>query len=568
MEQAQTLAIRSAVELGAPLVDRFTLVCADAASRAHLLKKWADEDEVAMAFVGASDLPPVIDAPVLNSDVLRRELAMVEAHEAFNAATSKLAEAQTGLARREDTAVRALAILTSPADQDKIDTAGLEAKVEQLSHAVEQGDDVFARLRQALEVDMRQRHPEQNMLTRIGVTQFDATVATRKSILSDAANLGLIDSGAAAGLARALSSLSSDTSTDALADELAARGAEVQAMKIQWERSAVTPEISAVDRQLGMARAEVARLEIDADTDEASPSSGGLSIIEQALHIVLDERSNEDMDAKSLAARALKREMLDGPGPLMDLSGWSTKASDQNVIRLTQARQAVERLEAERAVFVTKHQATLGPDPLPHIRQWENDASAYLGPHDPARTLTLLQETRILPSFPGALEATLATGIQRASSQLTAVRKELETVGSTKTVTKPSFAARTDAMRAVADLEAHRRETTRVEQAVEAARKAVQAREAEQGNSISGSNDDVLLAFVDKKLTSTGKKVSLVFDNTFSTVAQGSRARLLDRLADAAADRSVLYLTDDEFTMAWAQGRRSAALPMPVFGAA
>ncbi len=545
-------------EIETPFVDGFTVVSADDTERDRLTKMWQSEHGEAVVFIAASDLPKrPQERATLASDVLRRELAIAEAQEALVAAEQKHKEALDGVGRREDAANKALAALSTPAEEPKVDTTGLEGKVEQLANRVTKGADVLARLQDEVAFDTANRHPLQSKITRVPVGDFETTVAKRRSILSDAANVGLIDSGAAANLGRVLSSLTPDKATDPLALDLFTRGTDIAELKAEWAKHPLDAEVGALDRQLGMARAEVTRLE---QTDGES-SGSSLSIIEQALHIVLDEQSDEAPDGQRQAARALKREMLDGPGPLMDMSGWSTKPAAVSNARLDQARHALERLENERATLMAKHEVKYGIDPTPQVLAFEAEVVSYLGESVEADALRILSETRILPSFPPALEVSLRTGIQRAEAQGAAVKKELEAIEAARTSAPPkSLGSRTEAMRAVADLEAHRRETTRVEQFVLAARRTLEARQSEASSSSPGTQRDAVLSFLEDRLGASDSPT--VFLNTFAGVSEMVRISALDRLVDAAASRSFVYLTDDAATLAWAQNNLGESAPV------
>ncbi len=545
-------------EIETPFVDGFTVVSANNTERDRLTKVWQSEHGEAVVFIAASDLPKQPEErATLASDVLRRELAIAEAQEALVAAEQKHREALDGVGRREDAANKALAALSTPAEEPKVDTTGLEGKVEQLANAVTRGADVLARLQDEVAFDTANRHPLQSKITRVPVGDLETTVAKRRSILSDAANVGLIDSGAAANLGRVLSSLTPDRATDPMALDLFTRGTNIAELKAEWAKHPLDAEVGALDRQLGMARAEVTRLE---QTDGES-SGSSLSIIEQALHIVLDEQSDEAPDGQRQAARALKREMLDGPGPLMDMSGWSTKPAAVSNARLDQARHALERLETERAALMSKHQAKYGIDPTPQVLAFEAEVVSYLGEFVEADALRILSETRILPSFPPALEVSLRTGIQRAEAQGAAVKKELEAIEAARTSAPPkSLGSRTEAMRAVADLEAHRRETTRVEQFVLAARRTLEVRQSEASSSSPGTQRDAVLSFLENRLGASDSPA--VFLNTFAGVSEMVRISALDRLVDAAASRSFVYLTDDAATLAWAQNNLGESAPV------
>jgi hypothetical protein len=555
----QPLALLDSGEIETPFVDGFTVVSADDAERDRLTQLWQSEHGEAVAFIAASDLPKQPEErAALASDVLRRELAIAEAQEALVAAERKHNEALDGVGRREDAATKALAALSTPAEEPKVDTTGLEGKVEQLANAVIKGADVLARLQDEVAFDAANRHPLQSKITRVPVGDFETRVAKRRSILSDAANVGLIDSGAAANLGRVLSSLTPDKATDPMALELFTRGTDIAELKAEWAKHPLDAEVGALDRQLGMARAEVTRLE---QTDSESSGGSSLSIIEQALHIVLDEQSDEAPDGQRQAARALKREMLDGPGPLMDMSGWSTKPTAVSNARLDQARHALERLENERATLMSKHEAKHGIDPTPQVLAFEAEVVSYLGEFVEADVLRTLSETRILPSFPPALEVSLRTGIQRCEAQGAAVKKELEAIEAARTSAPPkSLGSRTEAMRAVADLEAHRRETTRVEQFVLAARRTLEARQADASSSSPGTQRDAVLSFLEDRLAASDSP--MVFLNTFAGVSEMVRISALDRLVDAAASRSFVYLTDDAATLAWAQDNLGESAPV------
>ena len=538
-------------EIASPFVDGFTVVSASTPERLALVQRWQAEQGPTVAVIDGSDLPKQHQPAASATDVLRRELAIAEAQEALAAAELKHREALEGVSRREQASHAALAALATPAPEPpQVDTLGLEAKIDQLSNAATQGALVLARLQDEVAYDLSRRHPLQTKLSRVPAVEFDEMITRRRTILSDAANLGLIDSGAAASLGRVLGSMTVDKATDPMALELFTRGTEVAELKQKWLQHPLDAEFGALDRQLGMARAEVTRLE---QSDQQS-AAGGLSIIEQALHIVLDEQSDGAPDGQRQAARALKREMLDGPGPLMDLSGWSTKPTAIANARLEQARIALQRLESERDKLVTKYSAVHGVDPTAQVQQFEAEVVAYLGSYDEHEALRSLSETRILPAFPPAAEVGLKNGIQRAELQAVAVRKEREAIQAARaTAPQKSVGSRTDAMRAVADLEAHRRETARVEQSVAAARRALETRQAEASSSSPGTQRDNVLAFLEERLAATSDKVALVFVDTFSSVPEMVRISALDRLDTAASSRPLTYLTDDGATLAWAR---------------
>lgn len=545
-------------EVGADAIARagLTIIAANDVDKREALQVFGetDGDFSVCELVASDDMPrPVLDGPTIERLALRQK-AVRDAREAAQVAQTSFVEAIEGLKRREEASVLALGQMYGKGPgASTVDTAGLEAKLERLRNAVERGADVLGQLRIEVAHDQANRHPQQNKITRVAVDQFEKTVSRRRAILSDAANLGLIDSGAAASLGRVLGSINLDNARDAMANDLLQRATELMGRQEEWDKHPFDPQFGTIDRQLGMARAEYERLQ--QDTDE-SQSSGGLSIIEQALHIVLDEQSNDASDGQRQAAKALKREMLGGPGPLLDLNGWSSKpVSRAATQRLQQALESVEHLEHERAQLMAKREAKLGPDPGPLLAAYQGEVAAYLGGPCGDDVVQVLADTRILPSFPPALESSLAGGIQRAEAQLAAVQKEAAAVeNSQATTATPSFAARTAAMRAVADLEAYRRETARSEQLLGLARAALDRCEAELRDCLpAGTDADQMLAFLDNRLLKAEGEAVLVFDDTFATVQEPVRITALDWLLHAAQGRTLMYLTDDEATVAWAE---------------
>ncbi len=545
-------------EVGADAIARagLTVIAANEVDKREALQVFGETegDFSVCELVANDDVPhPVLDNVAI-ARLTQRQMAVHDARVALQVAQASFEEATEGLKRREEASVLALGQMYGKGPgASTVDTAGLEAKLERLRNAVERGAGVLADLRVEVAYDQAHRHPLQNKITRVAVDKFEETVSRRRSILSDAANLGLIDSGAAASLGRVLGSINLDNARDAMANDLLQRATDLLARQEEWDKHPFDPQFVTIDRQLGMARAEYERLQQDTDDTQAS---GGLSIIEQALHIVLDEQSNDASDGQKLAAKALKREMLGGPGPLLDLNGWSSKPVRQaSTQRAQQALESVEHLERERAQLMTKREAKLGPDPSQLLVAYQGEVTAYLGVLPGDHVLQVLADTRILPSFPPALESSLAGGIQRAEAQLAAVQKEAAAVENSRaTSATPSFAARTAAMRAVADLEAYRRETARSEQLLGLARGALARCQAELADNLpAGADSEKLLAFLDKRLQSAEGEAVLVFDDTFATVQEPVRITALDWLLHAAQGRTLMYLTDDEATVAWAE---------------
>jgi hypothetical protein len=307
-----------------------------------------------------------------------------------------------------------------------------------------------------------------------------------------------------------------------------------------------------VERQLNLARAEFSRLEQGVNDPGSGVSS--LSIIEQALHLVLDEQSPDASDAQKQKAQALKREMLNGPGPLMDLNGWSTKPNGQSSQRLDATRESVLRLEAERDRLFAKRIAALGPDPAPLIDACQTEAARYLGVSPDDNVIALLADTRIVPCIPPALEPSLEGGIHRAANQLVAVQKELDAVLAKAAPVVISFASRTSAMRAVADLEAHRRETAQAEQVVAFSRATLERRLAAEESWVPAVvHEEAIMACLNAHIAGLGSGLVLVFDDTFAAFPEPFKTTALGWLISAGAGTPLRYLTNDEATLAFAE---------------
>jgi hypothetical protein len=533
------------------LVSRhLNMIAAEAADRARLLHVWTSEEPRAVSVVTAADLPI---PEGFGTAVADPAAAVEEAREAVRLAEASYQEAIEGLDRRVQAADVALAIVNPPIfEPSKIDLAGLEAKIERLQSSVDRGGEVLERLRTEVAHDHAHRHPTQTKITLVAAGDFDAVIARRRSILSDAANLDLIDHGAAATLGRVLGSIKVDDATDALATELLERAKELKARKLDWDEQPYDPLLVEVERQLNLARAEFSRLEQGVNDPGSGVSS--LSIIEQALHLVLDEQSPDASDAQKQKAQALKREMLNGPGPLMDLNGWSTKPNGQSSQRLDATRESVLRLEAERDRLFAKRIAALGPDPAPLIDACQTEAARYLGVSPDDNVIALLADTRIVPCIPPALEPSLEGGIHRAANQLVAVQKELDAVLAKAAPVVISFASRTSAMRAVADLEAHRRETAQAEQVVAFSRATLERRLAAEESWVPAVvHEEAIMACLNAHIAGLGSGLVLVFDDTFAAFPEPFKTTALGWLISAGAGTPLRYLTNDEATLAFAE---------------
>jgi hypothetical protein len=534
-----------------PLATRhLNLIVADTPDRARLLHVWTSEEPRAVSVLAASDLPIPEGFATRVADPA---VAVEEAREALRVAEASYEEAVEGLDRRVLTADVALRVINPPVvEVSKVDMAGLEAKMERLQSSVDRGGEVLERLRAEVAYDLAHRHPAQTKITRVTATDFDVVIARRRSILSDAANLDLIDHGAAATLGRVLGSIKVDDATDAMAGELLARAQELAARQVAWDEQPLDPLLVEVDRQLNLARAEFSRIEQGLNDPGSGVSS--LSIIEQALHLVLDEQSPDASDAQKQKAQALKREMLNGPGPLMDLNGWSTKPNGQSNQRLEATRESVLRLEAERERLFAKRVAALGPDPSVLIEACQAEAASYLGVSVDTDVADLLAETRILPCIPPALEPSLEGGIHRAANQLLAVKKEADAVLAKAGPVVISFAARTAAMRAVADLEAYRRETAQAEQVVAFARSTLERRLAAEAAWVPAAvHEQAIMACLDAHIAGLGTGLVLVFDETFAGLPEPFKTTVLEWLIRVGAATPLRYLTNDEATLAWAE---------------
>jgi hypothetical protein len=109
-------------------------------------------------------------------------------------------------------------------------------------------------------------------------------------------------------------------------------------------------------------------------------------------------------------------------------------------------------------------------------------------------------------------------------------------------------------MRAVADLEAHRRETAKAEQKLTLARLALEQVESEAADWMPVvAQEDAMLAFLEERLTEIGRDVLFVFDDTFCDLVEPVKSTALEWLLQAAEERPLLYMTADDPTVAWAE---------------
>lgn len=494
-----------------------------------------------------------------------------EAAKALDSARTKHEQALEGLARREEKAREALAVLEDAgggvhAPEIEEMRLALEAEERKLEAAKLLHD----RLASELEFDRTNRHVRQAALTRVALHEVEEVVSRRRGLMTDLGSQGLVDSSLLAGMERAFGAVTPENSIDPLAMQLAQRWQEMTSRKASRSDQALIQAIRSAEQRLGMARAEFERLRMETQ-QPTSPSGGAFSVIEQALHLVLDERSGGDSNAQRL-----KREMLDGPGPLMEVEGWSQQRGPTRGQLLESARVDLERIQTEYDQLVQQQRVSNTVDLEQVETMLRGDITQYLGSDPGAHVGRELAKVRVIPAIQRAVMNQVVAFIERTSAEVERLRVAYEAVDRRRVAnTARKAGARSIAMRAVADVEAHRRETQRVAEMVTAASATLVARETEHEQTekalaeMPEQNDEVAdadpiepyRAFLLARVVTDQGDVPVFFDNTFSGLDAPLRWELLTVLADLAqTGRQIIYVGEDGDNLDWAETTSAVAV--------
>jgi hypothetical protein len=520
------------------------------------------------AFESLTPLPePSFDRTKLEAKRESLIVQIAEAEKAVEAARTKHEQALEGLNRREEAAREALGMLEDSGAPKAPEVEEMRQQQDAAEKRLEATRLLMSRLEAELEFDRANRHVRQAALTRVGLNEVEDAVSRRRALIGELAQLGVIDGTVAAGMGRAFGAVTAENSLDPLATQLTQRWQEVTGRKATRTDHALMNAISSAQQRLGMARAEFERLRMDVQQPTTSGGTGGLSVIEQALHLVLDEASGENE-----AADRLRREMLHGPGPLLEMEGWShTSTRPQHSQLLEQSRTEVERLQIEVDQLVQQHRVSNTFDIDQVEAMLRDDIVKYLG-RDPGDAIPReLAKVRVIPAIQRAVYMQLAASIEAIGTELTTLRDTFENSDRERAAsTARKAGARSGAMRAVADVEAHRRETKRVAETMVSAAATVTLRSEELANTekliaeLSDESVDVIevteseeppsafAVFVQERLASLPENTPVFFDNTFSNLEPSIRWELLSYLYKRT-DVQCVYLGESSDLLNWAE---------------
>jgi hypothetical protein len=391
----------------------------------------------------------------------------------------------------------------------------------------------------------------------------EEVVSRRRGLIGELEFLKLIEAPVATGMERAFSAVTPENSVDPLANQLAQRWHEVTVRKASRSDHGLIAAINSAQQRLGMARAEFERVRLDVQQPQTAGGGpgGGLSVIEQALHLVLDEHSGANE-----AADRLRREMLNGPGPLLEVEGWGqTNNRPQQSQMLDQARVEVERLQVEVDQLLQQQRLSNTVDLDQVEAMLRHDVSQYLG-RDPGDAVAReLAKVRVIPAIQRAVTTQLEAAVEAAASEVEHLRSAYENSDRQRVAnTARKAAARSGAMRAVADVEAHRRETARFAEMVTSAAATARSRAdelaeleehlaglpADEEVTVPSSPIDHQWAFIESRLErSSGTPI--LFDNTFAGLDSPTRWELLTMLSEKT-DVQIVYFGETSDLLDWA----------------
>jgi hypothetical protein len=488
----------------------------------------------------------------------RRESLTVqlgEAEAAVASASEKHAQATAGLERREEAARTTLAAVDgAPGAVVAPELEAMRDRLDRLDRTIESARLVEARLEVELEFDRLNRHVRQPALTRAELNEVEEVISRRRSLVAEMIQFELVDGPAVQGMQRALGAVTADNSVDPLASQLANRWQELVSRKGSRTDQGLIQAVNSAQQRLGMARAEFERIRTEGTQ---SGGGGGLSVIEQALHMVLDEQTDA-------AAVKLKREMLDGPGPLMEVDGWHQQRGPAPSQRLDQARVEVERIQVELDQLLQQQRVSNTVDLDQVEAMLRADITQYLGRDVGDNAARELTKVRVIPAMQKALATSVHTRLREASTEKEALHERYEKLDRFRVANSARMAgARSAAMRAVADVEAHRRETARVVETLESAKATRIAREQDlvavdaqldqiPPSDIVGSENplDRVRSMVLARLDPVDAPV--LFDNTFAGLEAIDRWEMMTWLNEQAAGKQIVYIGEGSDLSDWA----------------
>ena len=300
----------------------------------------------------------------------------------------------------------------------------------------------------------------------------------------------------------------------------------------------------------------MARVEYDrACQVESSGSRSGGSIIEQALHLVLDEQGSRASDERVEAALELKREILDGPGPLVDWGHSRAQAPSQ---RIAAAKAELDRVQLELSQLIQRREQLGSVDLAVVEAALRAELREFFGRDPDDQVGRLLIGARVIPAVLHPLHPELTAALNHMSEglgELQRNRAEVQSARLNATVRKAG--ARSEAMRAVASLEAHRRETASVVRSVELARAVLGQRRVElerlqaSQNSVKPSH----LATVVAQARQLNGMAPLFFDDALVNLDDEALHGAFQTLVELAKSNQIVYLTSDDRVISWAKSR-------------
>ncbi len=481
----------------------------------------------------------------------RQEVAqrVADAEDALQRANLTREAAEQTLAAHEAAASEALGRLDSldpePAADEPIEGAGEAA----LRH--EAGRVLLATLEKELDIDRANRHPKAQHLVRVDANELEPTLARRRALISQLLAAGLVQQGTVGRLSEILDAVTSQTALDPYAADLSRRWNELNSRKSLDRNSGLSGAIGSAEQRLSMARAEYDR----ACQVESSGSRSGGSIIEQALHLVLDEQGSRASDERGEAALELKREILDGPGPLVD---WGHSRAQVPSQRIAAAKAELDRVQLELSQLIQRREQLGSVDLAVVEAALRAELREFFGRDPDDQVGRLLIGARVIPAVLHPLHPELTATLNHMSEglgELQRNRAEMESARLNATVRKAG--ARSEAMRAVASLEAHRRETASVVRSVELARAVLGQRrvELERLQASQHSIKPSHLVGVVAQARQLNGMAPLFFDDALVNLDDEALDGAFQTLVELAKSNQIIYLTSDDRVISWARSR-------------
>ena len=475
------------------------------------------------------------------------------ANAAADRAAATLRSAEDRLAALEIIAERSLAAVDSgsPVDERGVSEGFAPPSIEVNPAKLAAIRVVPSRLDAEADHDRARRHPTLIGFARVYVGEVEAILGRRRALIEEMVQLGLSALPTLEPVRRQLAALTPQMTLDPQAVELSERWNQMSARRADVQASGLGEVARGLTERVNAARAEYDSAMLEAE--RSGTGGGGMSVIDRALFAALDDQSTRAVD-RTEAAKALKRDLLEGPGPLMD---WGEQRVPNAGQKLAVAEVELGKVTRELA-DVEARRAQNGEGDLAGAEdEVRRDVVGFLGEDPGAHTVLALSSCRILPAIPGALRTEVVAKIDEMEHAIVdaASRREAAEAALIEASARRAQ-ARSEAIRAIAALEAHRRETDMARNSLERAEAARSQALAEVMRAVEQSNElgpDISLIGV--LLHELGRRPTgspVFFDDALCDAPQLERESALTELAERSIDRVVVYLTRDRDVAGWA----------------